>query len=106
MEGNTKTMRGYESKIHPDPSPLRGATVEVVIPNHAQISEGPHEFVVEDYWDRVTGESWMWAEGNPAALGYAIRVYQSNGTLPIDDEVLYGKIGAFGYLVHVSEVQS
>lgn len=60
------------------------------------------EFVVEDWWDRLTGGSWMNAGGNPAALFYAMR----SGTthLPFDDEVVYGHIGPFGHLVHASEL--
>ncbi len=60
------------------------------------------EFRVEDYWDRVSGSSWADSLGNPAAINYAIRA--SNIGLPFDDEVLYGKIGCLGYLVHVSEL--
>jgi hypothetical protein len=59
-------------------------------------------FRVEDYWDRLTGGSWMFAEGNFASIQYALRSAQSG--LPIDDEVVYGKIGALGHLVHVSEL--
>lgn len=93
-------MRGHHDKIHSVESPYKGETVTVQFKGTDEL----HEFVVEDYWDRVTGDSWMWAEGNPAALNYAMRVYQAH--LPLDDEVLYGKIGAFGFLIHVSEVQS
>lgn len=92
-------MRGHNDKIHSAESPYKGETVIVQFKGTDELNE----FVVEDYWDRVTGDSWMWAEGNPAALNYAMRVYQAG--LPLDDEVLYGKVGAFGYLVHVSEVQ-
>jgi hypothetical protein len=42
----------------------------------------------------------MTADGNPAALNYAAR----GVGLPIDDEVVYGKIGAFGHLVHTKEI--
>jgi hypothetical protein len=61
-----------------------------------------HEAEVEDYWDSLTGGSWMFAEGNPACLIYGLRS-GLNG-LPTDDNVLYVKIGAFGHLVHLSEV--
>lgn len=60
------------------------------------------EYAIEDWWDLLTGGSWMYADGNPAALQYAIRVVA--GGLPIDDQVVYGKIGSFGHLVHVSEL--
>lgn len=61
-----------------------------------------HDYHVEDYWDRVAGISWMNANGNPACLGYAIRSAKDN--LPTDNNVLYGKIGALGHLVHTSEI--
>lgn len=57
---------------------------------------------IEDYWDKVTGQSWMDADGNPAALNYAVR--GATEGLPIDDEVVYGKMNGLGYLVHVSEL--
>lgn len=89
--------------IHAEPSSLAGTTVIVDIGN------GTQEYRVEDYWDRVSGGSWMWAKGNPAALNYAVRTAlagaKAGRRVPLDDEVLYGKIGSFGHLVHVSEVQ-
>jgi hypothetical protein len=64
--------------------------------------EGEETFRLEDWWDRVAGQSWMDSDGNPAALHYAMRA-GLNG-LPTDDEVVYGKVGSFGHLVHVSEI--
>jgi hypothetical protein len=58
--------------------------------------------LIEDWWDRIAGKSWMDCNGNPACLQYAI---VSSGD-PIDDEVVYGKIGAFGVLVHVTRLAS
>ena len=61
------------------------------------------EYRVEDWWDRVSGGvSWMWSEGNWAALNYGRR----NGlsALPLDDEVVYGKQKGLGHIVHVSEL--
>lgn len=64
------------------------------------------QFRVEDYWDRITGGSWMDAEGNPAALKYAMRS-GLEAHLPLDDEVVYGKDeNGYGHLVHVSEIKS
>jgi hypothetical protein len=60
------------------------------------------EIRVEDYWDRVTGGSWMFAEGNPAALNYAVRAAVAG--LPTDNEVVYGKVDSLGHIVHVSEL--
>lgn len=57
---------------------------------------------VEDYWDRVSGELWGTSRWNPAALNYAVRAAVI--ALPSDDDVVYGKVGGLGYLVHVSEL--
>jgi len=90
--------------IHPEPSKFAGKKVrikqEVVHPQFKDF--GGSEFLVEDWWDRVAGESWMYCEGNPACLTYAVR----SGLLglPIDNEVLYGKVGLYGHLVHISEI--
>lgn len=60
------------------------------------------EYRIEDLWKNVGGKSWMVSDGNPACLDYAFRAAANN--LPIDDDVLYGKIGNHGHLVHVSEI--
>lgn len=31
------------------------------------------DFIVEDWWENVSGCSWMNSNGNPAALEYAVR---------------------------------
>lgn len=82
--------------MHSDPHPLAGQTVTV------DIGDGPEEYRLEDWWDRISGGSWMDATGNPAALGYAVR---TAGKTPIDNEVVYGKAGWAGHLVHVSEIK-
>jgi hypothetical protein len=85
--------------IHPQPAPQAGSTIT------ADIGNGPEPIRVEDWWDRVSGGSWTSADGNPAALDYAVRAALAG--LPIDDQVLYGKDShGFGHLLHVSEVQS
>lgn len=101
----TRTVRTSRSEIHPEPSPLAEKTVLIkpgaLLPNVD--NEEPVEFRVEDWWDRVnSGTSWMLSNGNFAALNYAHKVVK--GRLPEDDEVLYGKVGSLGYLVHVSEL--
>lgn len=60
-------------------------------------------FHIEDWWDRVSGGSWQVSIGNPAALQYSLRSVAND--LPIDDEVVYGKIEGLGHLVHVSEIE-
>lgn len=66
---------------------------------------GGAEFEIEDYWENVSGKSWMLSNGNPAAMFYAIRTGTQSFRTPIDNEVLYGKIGGLGYLFHVSELE-
>lgn len=83
--------------MHPDASPLAGSTIQVL--------SGPQagqDFRVEDWWDRIAGRSWMVCDGNPACLLYAM----SSCGDPIDDEVLYGKIGSLGHLVHVTRLDA
>lgn len=60
------------------------------------------QFVVEDWWDRIANQSWMYSNGNPAALHYAMR--NALMGLPIDDEVIYGKIDGIGHIIHTSEI--
>lgn len=91
--------------IHTSAHELAGKTVTLKPvkddPSNSLFKEGA-EFRVEDWWDRISDGSWMDGVGNPACLNYAIR--GGIGGLPIDDEVLYGKVGALGHLVHVSEI--
>lgn len=63
---------------------------------------GGAEYRIEGYWDELTGTSWQVSDGNPSAMQYGFRRGLTGG--PLDDEVLYGKIGHFGHLVHVSEI--
>lgn len=92
--------------MHSESHPLAGKTVvleskgdptrEIVVPGAT--------YHIEDWWDSeyIGGGSWMNAVGNPACLQYALRGGLVN--LPIDNEVVYGKIDDFGHLVHVSEL--
>ena len=89
-------------------SPYAGAVVKTK-PNVgkdplSKIDLGNQEFVVEDWWENVTGKSWMFSDGNIAALAYAVRTGLRHGEVPLDNEVLYGKIGNLGFLFHVSEL--
>lgn len=84
--------------IHNAPHPYAGQTVNL----RAGESFGGVEFRLEDWWDRVSGASWMEdVFSNPACLNYATRVAFR---VPPDDEVVYGKVDGLGYLVHVSEL--
>jgi hypothetical protein len=90
--------------IHDSRHPLAGQTVKLALKggdNPGDIASGD-EYRVEDYWDRLGSGSWMEAQGNPAALKYAMRAGFSG--LPLDDEVVYGKVGPFGHIVHISEL--
>ncbi len=93
--------------LHNDPSPLAGTTVRIKEHvTHAQVDNfGGAEFRVEDWWDCVSGDSWMNAKGNPACLVYAMRTGSATYGVPMDDEVLYGKVGGFGHLLHISELE-
>lgn len=82
------------SAVHAEP--FKGAGETFLI-----LSTGD-EITVEDYWDRVSGTSWTISDRNPAALQYGIRIGLAG--LPLDDEVVYGKVGGYGRLVHVSEL--
>ena len=77
--------------MHSSRHPLAGKTVTV--------KSGPYagqEYRIEDWLDRVFGMSWMDAAGNPTALKYAM------SGQPMNDEVLYGKVGAFGEAINVT----
>ncbi len=88
--------------MHNTKSPLAGKTVKI----KAEANQlGGQEYRVEDWWDRVSGKSWGVCQGNPACLNYAVRTGFSKTPIPFDDEVLYGKIGCFGHLVHLSEIE-
>ncbi len=77
------------------------ATAHPLADQKVVLERGPYagrEIVIEDWWDRVAGRSWMDCDGNPVCLKYAV---MSVGA-PIDNEVIYGKFGGFGELVHAT----
>ncbi|MCQ9178713.1 hypothetical protein KMT30_06645 [Streptomyces sp. IBSBF 2953] len=87
--------------MHNTPHPLAGQTVTVTAAVDG--AQGPHQFRLEDWNDRVFGQSWTHMQGNPVSLAYAMRSGLTG--LPLDNEVVYGKVGPFAHLVHVSEIQ-
>lgn len=93
-------MRGTKEK-----SPYAGQTVKTkagIAPDALSGRDlSNQDFTVEDWWENVYGMSWTISSGNAAALGYAMR---PGFRLPLDD-VLYGKIGGMGYILHVSELE-
>ena len=79
--------------------PLAGKDVKVI-----SGSLKGSTYRVEDWWINVNnGVGWGEAVGNPACLMYAMRSGAEH--LPYDDDVLYGKVGGLGHLVHVSELE-
>ena len=93
--------------MHTEPSALAGTTVKIKAGvKHFQVPDfGGAEYRVEDWWDRVGGKSWMDCNGNPACMVYAVRSGFADPPIPTDNEVLYGKIGYYGHLVHISEIE-
>lgn len=81
--------------------PLAGKTVRLNCKPDLDSLNG-NAFVIEDWWINVGGKSWMICNGNIACLKYAMRSGFSE--LPTDDDVVYGKVGGFGHLVHISEL--
>lgn len=89
--------------LHDSKHPNAGQVVKIAEgTKHPQYEVGGADFLLEDWWDRVTGRSWMDANGNPAAMIYAIRSGSSG--LPLNNEVVYGKIDGMGCIFHVTEL--
>ncbi len=89
------------SEIHP----LAGKTIRLNLAKAKNVRDPDNldgaEYRLEDWWDREM-KSWMDCIGNPAAMKYGIRSGLSG--LPFDDEVVYGKVGILGHIIHVSEL--
>lgn len=83
--------------IHNEPHVMAGKTVTI-----ASGTFKGEEYRIEDWWDRVAGKSWMVCDGNPACLDYALRSVEDD--LRTDNDVVYGKIGMFGKLIHISQL--
>lgn len=96
---------------HTDPHPLAGETVKIKLQtNHPRLGDAGAEhsdFEVEDWWDSLTGSSWRSPvmANNFACAIYKVRImFDHKERVPVDDEVVYGKIRGMGHLVHVSEL--
>lgn len=92
--------------IHECPHPWAGETVRINQKDHCDDREQivpDAELVIEDWWDRVFGTDWQMTP-HPLALRHMLRA--NRASLPLDDEVVYGKIDGMGVLVHVSEFAS
>lgn len=95
--------------IHSSPSPYAGKVIRLQAwVRHPQDRDfASRSFTVKDWWDRVSGTSWMFAKGNPACLVYAVRTGFSSVPIPTDDEVLYGHTSnGLGHLIHICEVKA
>jgi hypothetical protein len=91
--------------MHDNAHTLAGKTVELKLKgNHHQIHPNTDRIEIEDWQDRITGKPWRTSdvEGNPAAIVYGL--YIEHAGLPDDDEVVYGKIGLQGFIIHDSEL--
>ena len=82
--------------------PLAGKTVKLKVKGTATDFKTGDLFRLEDWWVNVGEKSWMMCAGNPACMMYILRVGQVG--LPVDNNVVYGKVGMFGHLIHVSEL--
>ena len=90
--------------MHARPHPLAGRVVRLPADMGSGADGlGGQEFRIEDWWDHMTGASWREATDIPAVLQYEVRALTKG--LPGNDDVIYGKVGALGYLLHVSEVE-
>lgn len=88
---------------HATTHPLANQTVKLELSATGAEPSPTPLFRVEDWADRVFGQSWTVMAGNPACLKYAMR--SALGVLPLDDEVVYGKDErGLGHLIHVSEL--
>lgn len=91
--------------MHKETHPLAHKEVSLIDDfNHRQYPE-MDSLIIEDWWDHLTGNSWMNSRGNPAAMVYAMRTGFASYGVPIDNEVVYGKYKGMGALVHVSEIK-
>ena len=94
--------------IHSTQSELAGKVVKIKphVKHFQQPNFGGSDFRVEDWWDRISGKSWGDCNGNPACMVYGFRIGMSNMQIPPDNEVLYGKVGCLGHLVHITEIEA
>jgi len=93
--------------VHTESSPFAGKLVTIkegTVDPAQDLVVGGAIYRVEDWWDLLTGKTWAESEGNFAAMHYGFRL-GANG-LPMDNEVVYGKIGNLGHIVHVSEIDA
>lgn len=89
--------------MHLQSHPYAHKTVKIkdsVFPFNGAYFAGQN-FRIEDWWD-IDGESWR---NSKAVAAYIYRLRAEKFGLPMDDEVIYGKMGNFGHLMHISELE-
>lgn len=97
--------------VHPEEHPLAGHKVIALLRRAARdgIQEEAVDFTVEDWADRVWGDSWGAQEGNPTAILYGIRIGVLQAAWPgsyaSQEAVLYGKVNGLAQLFHVEEIE-
>lgn len=66
-----------------------------------------NSIIIEDWWKKIAGENWQTsAFYNPAAYIYCLNHQSEYGNHDVSvNWVLYGKIGRFGCLVNVNELE-
>jgi hypothetical protein len=99
----TVFVKKVEPTIHKTKSPLAGKEVSIRECDYPTSLCGK-TFIVEDWWDRVQvseGKSWRDCHEYLVCANYKMRMTRREQN---DDEVLYGRIGPFNYLVHVSDI--
>lgn len=64
------------------------------------------EFLIEGYWSDINnGISWRDTDSNIAVYMYKNRITYSRFIIPRDDSVVYGKVGLYGHLLHITELE-
>jgi len=91
--------------MHNEQHPFAGKKMRIKAgvkhPHHPDFAGSIYH--VEDWWDRLGLGSWMQCGSNTACLIYTRRLAIND--LPMDNSVVYGKVGSFGHLLHVSELE-
>lgn len=97
--------------LHSEPHPLKGKTIRInspKCPTHHHDGTPFHgtETIIGDWADCMWNKSWGDMEGNPTAMGYAVRTASVGIDIDDDDQVVYVHSREFNRsdLLHVSEI--
>ena len=66
------SAEGWEVGMGRCKHPLAGKTVKLNINGNDIDNLNGKAFVIEDYWENISGKSWMFCDGYPACLNYAM----------------------------------